>query len=173
MSTELDAQTVSSLAQVRQQLRINWYRCPIDRAQLCALSHRSDVRGLLQAGGHLGLVVATGILCWVLYLQQQCYGLLVALFLHGTITSFLTAPHHDLCHAAVFRTKWLNDLFLTVYSLLGWPQFPVYKFSHSYHHYFMLFPEGDRKEVMPARPALQMLYLLQLFTLIVFGSYQS
>ena len=85
MTTELDAQTVSSLAQVRQQLRINWYRCPIDRAQLCALSCRSDVSGLLQVGGHLGLVVATGMLCWVLYLQQQWYWLLVALFLHGTI----------------------------------------------------------------------------------------
>ena len=72
----------------------------------------------------------------------------------------------------MFRTKWLNDLFLTVFSLLGWQQFPVYKFSHSYHHRFMLFPEGERKEVMPARPSLQMLYLLQLFTLNVFGGYQ-
>jgi fatty acid desaturase len=73
----------------------------------------------------------------------------------------------------VFKTKWLNEFFLRVFSLLGWLNFPIYRFSHSYHHMFTLHPQGDREEVMPVKPSLRALYLLQLFTINITGGYQS
>ena len=161
------------LAEVRKNLRIDWYRCPIERDQLRRLSQASDVRGAVQAVGHLVLLAATGLLSWYLFEQQQWWGFFAALFAHGIVASFLTAPHHELCHGTVFRTKWLNEVFLRIFSLLGWLNFPVYKFSHSYHHRFTLFPQGDREEVMPATPSLRFLYMLQLFTVNITGGYQS
>ena len=39
------------LADVRKNLRVEWYRCRIDHAKLRALSKRSDLQGWFQAGG--------------------------------------------------------------------------------------------------------------------------
>jgi fatty acid desaturase len=172
-SSALDAIEIKPLSEVRKNLRINWYRCPIERSRLIELSQRSNLKGFFQAFGHIGLLIITGTISWYFFVQQQWLGFFPALFLHGTFASFLTAPHHELCHGSVFRTHWLNEAFLRVYSLLGWQNFPVYKFSHSYHHRFTLHPEGDREEVMPVTPSLRILYLVQLFTFNIFGGYQS
>ncbi len=58
------------------------------------------------------------------------------------MASFLTAPHHELCHGTVFRIRWLNELFLRIFALLGWQNFHVDRFSRTYHHRFTLFPEA-------------------------------
>ena len=162
-----------ALADVRRDLRIPWYRCPIERRTLRELTEASDARGLIQAAGHLGLWAVTGLSAYHLFTHQIWWGFFVAFFAHGTVAAFFTAPHHELCHTTVFRTKRLNELFLRVFSLFGWLNFHVYRFSHSYHHRYTLFIEGDREEVMPATPSLRALYLLQLFTVNVTGGYQS
>ena len=161
------------LDEVRKHRRIRWYRCPVEPAKLRELAEPSDARGLLQATGHLAAWAATGIAAYFLYTNEIWWGFCLALFLHGTVASFFTAPHHELCHTTVFRTKRLNDFFLVIFSFLGWLNFHVYKFSHSYHHRFTLFLEGDREEVLPVEPSLHPLYLLQLFTVNVTGGYQS
>ena len=161
------------LAEVRRNRRIRWYRCPVDPATLRELAEPDDSRGLLQAAGHLGIWATTGSIAWYLFTQELWWGLCIALFLHGTVAAFFTAPHHELCHTTVFRTKWLNEFFLRVFSFLGWLNFEIYRFSHSYHHRFTLFLEGDREEVLPVKPSLRILYLLQLFTVNVTGGYQS
>ena len=161
------------LAEVRRHRRIHWYRCPIEPAKLRELAEPDDRRGLLQAMGHLGIWAITGIVAWYLFAQQWWWGFCIALFAHGTVAAFFTAPHHELCHTTVFRSKRLNELFLRIFSFLGWLNFEVYRFSHSYHHRFTLFLEGDREEVLPVKPSLRALYLLQLFTVNVTGGYQS
>ena len=60
-----------------------------------------------------------------------------------------------------------------MFSFLGWLNHEIYRFSHSYHHRFTLFLEGDREEVLPVKPSLRALYLAQLFTVNVTGGYQS
>lgn len=172
--TELTSgRVLPPLQEVRKSLRIDWYRCPIERSELLRLSEPDDAKGLAQAIGHLGLWLLTGILAYAGYSQEMWWLFWPALFAHGTVSSFLTAPHHELCHGTVFKRKWLNEAFLRIYSLMGWQNFHVYKFSHSYHHRFTLHLEGDREEVMPAPPSLHWLYLLQLFTVNVTGGYQS
>ena len=169
----LDEVRRTPLSEVRRNLRIRWYRCPIERETLRDLAEPSDLRGLAQSLGHLGLWVATGLGAYLLFASQVWWGFLLALFAHGTVASFFTAPRHELCHTTVFRTRWLNEGFLRIFSLLGWLNFQVYRFSHSYHHRYTLFVEGDREEVMPETPSLRFLYLLQLFTVNVTGGYQS
>ena len=169
----LDEVRQTPLSDVRRNLRIPWYRCPIERETLRDLAEPSDLRGLAQSLGHLGLWVATGLSAYLLFASEIWSGFLLALFAHGTVASFFTAPRHELCHTTVFRTRWLNEGFLRIFSLLGWLNFQVYRFSHSYHHRYTLFVEGDREEVMPETPSLRFLYLLQLFTVNVTGGYQS
>ena len=169
----LDEVRQTPLSDVRRNLRIPWYRCPIERETLRGLAEPSDLRGLAQSLGHLGLWVATGLGAYLLFASQVWWGFLLALFAHGTVASFFTAPRHEFCHTTVFRTRWLNEGFLRIFSLLGWLNFQVYRFSHSYHHRYTLFVAGDREEVMPETPSLRFGYLLQLFTVNVTGGYQS
>lgn len=72
--------------------RISWYRSPIDRELLAELMRRSDLRGWLQTGGHLGAYAATGTLAYLAFGNVDGGNwywsvplLLAALFVHGTL----------------------------------------------------------------------------------------
>ena len=173
ISKSIDHGSFPPMAEVRKTLKIDWYRCPIEKPVLAKLVVRSDVKGLLQAGGHLAVWAITAVLCWYFYSVQSWWLFFALLFVHGTVASFFTSPHHELCHRTVFETRWLNEFFLRIYSLLGWQNFRVYRFSHNYHHRYTLFLQGDREEILPVTPSLRVLYLLQLFTFNIFGGYQS
>ena len=86
------------MAEVRKSLKINWYRCPIEKKELSRLVQKSDAKGLFQSVGHLGLWVLTGVCSWALFTAGNWWGFALALFLHGTIGSYFTAPNHELCH---------------------------------------------------------------------------
>jgi fatty acid desaturase len=154
------------LAEVRETLKVKWYRSKIDGAALKRLSARSDAQAWFQAGGHLALSLVTGSLAFWCWSQGAWLGFLIALFLHGTVVSFFVgvAPH-ELGHGSVFATKWLNQFFLYLYSLLSWWDPFDYASSHTYHHRYTLHPEGDRENLLPLEPSLKSTFMLQLFTL--------
>ena len=58
------------------------------------LSRRSNLEGWIQAGGHLALFVSTGAAVYVAYAAEAWLFFIVAIFCHGTISSFFrgTAP---------------------------------------------------------------------------------
>ena len=56
---------------------VPWYRTPLSKEQLQALNSRSDRRGLLQAGGHFALILASGAAC-VSAWQAGAWGWLAA-----------------------------------------------------------------------------------------------
>jgi fatty acid desaturase len=153
------------LAEIRKKLRVDWYRCPVERAKLRELSKRSDLQGWFQAGGHLALFVATGSLVYLFWAQQLWLEFFIALFAHGTVGSFFVgvAPH-ELGHGTVFRTKWLNKFFMYLFSLLSWWDPLDYASSHTYHHRYTLHPEGDRENLLPLKPTVGKTFLLQIFT---------
>ena len=153
------------LSEVSRKLRVKWYRCPIEKEKLYALMQRSDLQGGMQALGHLGLWAVTGTVAYTCYTYQWWVAFALALFLHGTVGSFFKGiAVHELGHGTVFRRKWLNRLFLRIFSLLGWWNYHEYAMSHTYHHRYTLHPEGDREVVLPRNPTLKALVLLQLFT---------
>ena len=153
------------LSEVRKSLRVDWYRCPTRKGLLRELSRRSDAQGWFQAGGHLLMFAVTGALVYAFWLQEIWLAFLVALFCHGTVASFFVgiAPH-ELGHGTVFKTKWLNKVFLYIFSLIGWWDPFDYGSSHTYHHRYTLHPEGDREVLLPLQPSLASKFMLQLFT---------
>ncbi len=161
------------LDQLFKSYKIDWYRCPIERAALRKLAQRSDVQGLFQAVGHLALAAVTAALTFVFFERQMWLAFAVALFAHGTVASFYLFACHELGHGTVFRTRWLNAVFLRVYSVLTWWNFHSYAMSHTYHHTYTLHPRGDQEVVLPKPPSLAPLYLLQLFTFNVTGGFES
>jgi fatty acid desaturase len=153
------------LSQVRRNLKVRWYRCPIEKEELRSLMQRSDLRGAFQAVGHLALWAATGGVGFLCFYHEMWIGFAIALWLHGTVGSFMRGiGGHELVHGTVFRTMWLNRFFVRVYSTLGWFNFQEYRMSHTYHHRFTLHPDGDREVVLPRNPMLRLLHWLQLLT---------
>ena len=161
--------TYQPLSEVRDSLKVNWYRSKFEPEKLRELSRRSDLQGWFQAGGHLALFLVTGALTYFFWSQGNWIGFFIALFAHGTVGSFFsgTAPH-ELGHGSVFRTKWLNKVFLYLFSLLSWWDPFDYASSHTYHHRYTLHPEGDRENLLPLHPSVGKTFLLQMFTINLF-----
>jgi fatty acid desaturase len=157
--------TYQELSEVRKTLRVDWYRCPTRPGLLRELSRRSDAQGWFQAGGHLALFIITGSLVFYFWSQELWLAFLLALFCHGTATTFFrgVAPH-ELGHGTVFKTKWLNKFFMYLFSLIGWWDHFDYASSHTYHHRYTLHPEGDREVLLPLQPSLASKFMLQMFT---------
>jgi len=163
------ATTYEPLEQVRKELQIRWYRCPIEPARLKGLTTRSDLQGFLQTLGHIALIAITGAATWLFFDAGIWVGFALALFAHCTIYSFLVSGCHELAHGTVFKTRWLNTAFLVFLSLISWFNFRIYKMSHTYHHVYTLHPRGDREVLLPNFPSLHPLHLLQLLTLNLVG----
>jgi fatty acid desaturase len=154
------------LDEVRKSLKIEWYRCPISREKLRELSQRSDLKGWVQSLGFLAIIGATGTLTWVFAAREMWWAFAAALYLHGTVYSFIPGiATHELSHGTVFKTKSLNDLFLRIFSLLAWVNFHQYKRSHTYHHQFTLHTEADGEVVLPRDPSLRARLLFFIFTI--------
>ena len=158
------------MAGVRKNFKVDWYRSPIDSEALRKLTRRSDLKGWLQSLGWLALVGTTGTATYLFFLNKIWVAFGVALFLHGTIYCFNPGlVTHEFSHGTVFKTKWLNALFLRLFSLLGMVNFHHYKRSHTYHHIYTLHPRGDREVVLPRDPSLKLISLIWLFTINIPG----
>ena len=165
MSTEFPP-----LEEVRENLRVEWYRCPIDHTRLRELSRRSNLQGFLQTVGHLTIFSATGLLTFWCWSDQNWIAFAGALWVHGMVGSFLVGiVPHELGHGTVFRTKWLNKVFLYLISLLTWWDSFDYASSHTYHHRYTQYSEGDRENLMPLSAALPFRAVIQLLTINLFG----
>jgi len=80
----------------------------IEAKRLRSLSQRSNLRGALQLGSHVGALVATGI---ALKLTWGTLWAVPAFMAYGTLLNFLYGGQHELSHSTVFRTRWLNEAF--------------------------------------------------------------
>jgi fatty acid desaturase len=141
----------------QRDLKINWYKSPIEAQVLKQLMRTSDIEGFKQAGGHLLLWIITGSLSFFLFttLHQDnwFYGLpllLVALFAHGTVGSFFAGTAvHELSHKTVFKTKWINELFLHLYGFLAWADPLHFRPSHIKHHQVTVHLHHDGEVELP------------------------
>ena len=135
------------MSTVAHPRKISWYKVPVERETLRALHQRSDVKGLLQAGGFLCLLSLTGTAAWLA--SDRIWLFLPLLFLHGTFWAFLGPGRHELVHNSMFRSKFLNTFFLYVYSFLNWDSHVMYWASHARHHKFTLHPPDDLEVDLP------------------------
>ncbi len=138
--------TYPPLDEVRKTLKIKWYRTPIEKDRMRELTRRNNLQGLFHAIGNLALVGTTGTAVVLFSLRGMWLAMAVTLWFHGIFYSFFTGlATHELSHGTVFRTKWLNELFLRIYSILAWVNFHHYRRSHKHHHMFTLHKQGDRE----------------------------
>jgi fatty acid desaturase len=159
-----------SLATVRKNLRVNWYRIPLDRENLRELTLRSNYQGWMQAGGHFAVFLITGMLTYTFWSLEVWWAFFIVLFCNGTVSSFFTgtAPH-ELGHGTVFHSKILNKVFLYLFSLIGWWNPFDYSMSHTYHHRYTMHPEADRENLSPLEPSINLILLIQLFSINLFS----
>ena len=173
MQQKAPAREFPPLERVRRDLRVRWYRCPIEPAKLRELMQRSDLQGAFQTLGHLGLWAACGAATAWFFTHGMWLPFALALWCQGTVGTFIRGlGTHELGHGTVFRTKWLNGFFLVPMSMLTWWSYHEYAMSHTYHHRYTLYPEGDREVVLPINLPLKPLQLLQRLTFNVQGMIQ-
>ena len=128
----------------------------IDRADLKALSRRSDLKGSLHLLGHLSALAATGSLAGA---SLGSPWLVPALVAHGIVLIFLFAPLHETIHRTAFRTRWINEAvayFCGAVLLLPPAYFRAFHFAH---HRYTQDPARD-PELSPPKPEDLPAYLL-------------
>jgi fatty acid desaturase len=129
--------------------QISWYRVPVPKEKLRELTERSDWKGFLQTAGFLALLALTGGAAFYVYAYAPLPWLFLVLFIHGTFYSFLLNGFHELVHGTLFRTRWLNTVFLRIYSFLGFNDHITFRASHVRHHASTLHPPDDEEVVLP------------------------
>lgn len=133
--------------------RINWYQCPVDKDVMKSLLVRSDFQGFKQVFLHLGLIALTGAALVYSWYNLAWYWTVLAVFLHGSFYGFFGGgvAGHELSHRTVFKTRWLNDFFATLSSVMGWGNHEWFRASHIRHHQFTLHQDLDMEVVLPAK----------------------
>ena len=127
----------------------------LSRDTVRRLSRRSDSRGLLQLGLHIGLLCATGFVVWTSRGHAWLAG---ALVLHGIALCFLFCALHESIHRSAFASRWLNDVVAwTCGALLMLPP-EYFRSFHSAHHRFTQDPARD-PELAVAGPSTLAAYL--------------
>lgn len=131
----------------------------ISPARLKTLSVKSDARGFMQVGGHLGALALTGTL---LYLTWGTWWAVPAFVAHGILINFLYAGQHELSHWTVFRTKKINEVFGRLFGfILIYPR-DFDQIQHFAHHRFTQDWDNDGELGRPR-------YTLTSYLLWVFG----
>jgi fatty acid desaturase len=130
----------------------------LERETVRRLSRRSDARGCLQLGLHVGLLCATAFLLWA---SRRHPWLAAALLLHGIVLSFLFCALHESIHGTAFASRWLDEL-------VAWPCGALlilppryFRFFHFAHHRYTQDPARD-PELSVAPPATILEYLRRL-----------
>ncbi len=133
--------------------RVKWYRSPLPREQLSKLNKRSDFKGFLQAGGYLGLIVATAAASIYSFYHWPWYVTVLITYVHGMLCPFTINAVHELVHDSVFKTRWLNRFFARIFSFIGWHAPLHFWVGHTEHHKFTLYrPEDLQIDYLPTKP---------------------
>ena len=127
----------------------DWYRPEIARSELKQLMARGDGKGLANFGLWFACLAITG------YLAYRLVGTLWSLpafFLYGTIYSSCDARWHECAHGTPFRTRWLNETFYLLSSIMNMKEGTYMRWSHTRHHTETIMVGLD-PEIQVMRPA--------------------
>ncbi len=127
-------------------------------AELRSLTERSDLRGALQMGSHLAAILALGVLHS--YALGSGWVLVTGLVL-GVLINFLYAAQHELSHATVFKTRWINEAFGRAIGFVQMFPRDYDQVMHFAHHQFT--QNWDKDGELVREPYTMRTYLLWLF----------
>lgn len=157
------AGTTQTMPAFSRDIRISWYRSPIDKEILAELMQRNDLRGWLQTISHLGLFFTTGALAYLVFLNIDATNwywsvllLLLVLFIHGTMGPFMgLIAIHELQHRTVFNSRALNAFFEKAYAFISWSDYLWYRASHIRHHQATCQDKYDGEVQLPIKFSLR------------------
>jgi fatty acid desaturase len=130
----------------------------LSRDDLHALMVRSDGPALLRTVWHLGALIVTGALVWMLRSTVWVIPLIV---LHGYALAFLFCALHECAHRTAFRTRWLNVAVGTIAGFLTFWPYRNYRVFHWEHHRYTQDAARD-PELYFAKPTTVGAYLFVL-----------
>jgi fatty acid desaturase len=127
----------------------DWYRPEIPRKDLKLLMARSDTRALIDFALWAACLALSG---YAAYRAVGTGWVVPAFFLYGTIYSSCDARWHECAHGTPFRTRWLNESFYFVCSLMNMKEGTYTRWSHTRHHTETIMVGLD-PEIQVMRPA--------------------
>jgi fatty acid desaturase len=127
----------------------DWYRPEIPRKELKQLMARDDRRGLVNFGTWFASLASSGYLA---YISVGSHWAIPAFFLYGTIYSSCDARWHECAHGTPFRTRWLNEAFYLLSSVMNMKEGTYMRWSHTRHHTETIMVGLD-PEIQVMRPA--------------------
>jgi fatty acid desaturase len=134
---------------------VDFYRTKLPPDVSARLLERSDARGLLQAGGWLGVLLGAGALAVRASLAGDAARAAAWSLVYGCVANFAINGMHELGHETVFKTPALNALFLRIISFVGWLHPDLFFSSHHRHHRFTQHEPHDQENPMPIRVTLR------------------
>jgi fatty acid desaturase len=134
----------------------DWYRPHIQRKELKQLMTREDGKGVANFGLWLACLAGSGCLA---YAAVGSYWAVPAFFLYGTIYSSCDARWHECAHGTPFRTRWLNEAFYLLSSIMNMKEGTYMRWSHTRHHTETIMVGLD-PEIQVMRPANLRMVLL-------------
>jgi fatty acid desaturase len=138
---------------------VAWYRSPIDSKVFKSLHEKSDLLGWGQSLGYLGLLVLSAGLALYAVGHWPVGVVILLVLLHGTLCHFQHNAVHELGHGTVFKTKFLNEIFLRIFSFFCWNNFEMFNTSHMRHHRYTLHAPDDLEVVLPYKVILRQVVL--------------
>ena len=124
---------------------------------LQTLNRRSDVKGTLQFGGHLAVLVVSGYL----WSQGPLWLALPALVVYGAGLSLMFCAMHECSHRTAFANSRLNDAGAWLAGLLSGYNSTFYRRYHKWHHRYTQIP-GKDPELDDPKPESWSQYVWQL-----------
>lgn len=103
----------------------------VPAATLKSLKQRSDLRGWIQTGSHLGAIACS---TWALNFLWGSAWAIPVFIIQGILINCLYAGVHELSHKTVFKTEWLNELFGRLFAFILLMGRDQDKFEHYQHH---------------------------------------
>ena len=153
MTTSTARDSAADSPPVNATGKVDWVRVPVEKKVLDELTQRSDIRGFIQTGGHLGLLLLTGFITFYVLSNYSWWYVIPCLYVHGSVFAMLGAGIHELSHERVFESSFLNDFFNKFINLINWQNPYYFKFSHMIHHRFTVHYPEDQEVVLPQQIA--------------------
>ena len=156
---------------------VKWYRTKLTKEQHKALHQRSNVQAFIQTLAFFGMLVTWFALALYFFSENRVTLAAVFVSLYGMQSNFLINAMHELGHGSVFKSKFLNALFMRIFSFLGWLHPDMFFSSHLRHHrYTQNFPhdqENPMRESVegPPKPVILTFKRFLLFGFINFRGF--
>ncbi len=138
------------MKQIAKDSQNNWYKIPVEPKYLSKLTKRSNIKGWLQTGTFLLLLVLLGSISFYLFSQQLWVLFALTFYIYTTIAGFagMEAAVHELSHGTVFKNKIVNDFFYKLFCFFAWNNWVHFRYSHRKHHHETLIIGRDYEQVI-------------------------